>query len=148
MIYSGSNIHNEKIGRYVEQVEIMFSFSFSAVLINYTPYSTFYFFIFTGVMGAKNTSSILPFCHPLPLDFIDIKIEIDKEKVRTLKIDCIVKTTHKTGVEMEAIIGVTHAAVCVYDMLKAVSHNIVISQVKLISKSGGKSAYVDNDVLK
>lgn len=101
-------------------------------------------FHISGVMGAKNTSNILPFCHPLPLEYVDIKIQIDDEKIRTLRIDCVVKTTHKTGVEMEAIIGVTHAAVCIYDMLKAVSHNIVISQVKLISKSGGKSSYVDN----
>jgi cyclic pyranopterin monophosphate synthase len=99
-------------------------------------------------MGAKNTSNILPFCHPLPLEYVDIKIEIDKETTRTLRIDCVVKTTHKTGVEMEAIIGATHAAVCIYDMLKAVSHNIVISQVKLISKSGGKSSYVDNQSTK
>ena len=97
-------------------------------------------------MGAKNTSSMLPFCHPLPLDFIDIKIEIDKKKIRTLRIDCTVKTTHKTGVEMEAIIGATHAAVCIYDMLKAISHDIIISQIKLISKSGGKSSYINNEL--
>ena len=98
-------------------------------------------------MGAKNTSNILPFCHPLPLEYIDIKIEIDKMKSQTIRIDCIVKTTHKTGVEMEAIIGVTHAAVCIYDMLKAVSHDIIISQIQLVSKSGGKSAYVNKESL-
>lgn len=107
----------------------------------------FFFCFLTGVMGAKNTSSILPFCHPLPLEFIDIKIEIDERKTHTLRIDCIVKTTHKTGVEMEAIIGATHAAVCIYDMLKAISHDIIISQIQLISKSGGKSAYVNREPL-
>ena len=98
-------------------------------------------------MGAKNTSNILPFCHPLPLEYVDIKIEIDEIKSQTIRIDCTVKTTHKTGVEMEAIIGVTHAAVCIYDMLKAVSHNIIISQIQLVSKSGGKSAYVNKESL-
>ena len=68
-------------------------------------------------------------------------------KSQTIRIDCIVKTTHKTGVEMEAIIGVTHAAVCIYDMLKAVSHDIIISQIQLVSKSGGKSAYVNKESL-
>ena len=95
-------------------------------------------------MGAKNTSNILPFCHPLPLEYVNITIEIDKIKVQTICIDCVVKTTHKTGVEMEAIIGATHAAVCIYDMLKAISHDIIISEIKLISKSGGKSDYVNN----
>lgn len=96
-------------------------------------------------MGAKNTSSMLPFCHPLPLEYIDIEIKVDTTKIRTLKIDCVVKTTHKTGVEMEALVGATQSALCVYDMLKAMSHDIVISDIRLISKSGGKSDYKDKN---
>jgi cyclic pyranopterin phosphate synthase len=61
--------------------------------------------IIAGVMGAKNTANILPFCHPLPIDYIDIKINYDEE-LRLIVIDCIVKTIHKTGVEMEALTGI------------------------------------------
>ena len=98
-----------------------------------------------GVMGAKTTSTILPFCHPLPLEHIDIQIAIDSEENKSIRIDCIVKTTHKTGVEMEAIVGATHASICIYDMLKAISHNIIISEIKLISKSGGKSDFTNRN---
>ena len=93
-------------------------------------------------MGAKNTANIIPFCHPLPLDFCDIKIQFDhNKKYGAIRINCITKTTHKTGVEMEALVGVTHAALCIYDMLKALSHEIEIVDIKLISKTGGKSDY-------
>jgi cyclic pyranopterin phosphate synthase len=97
--------------------------------------------IIAGVMGAKNTANILPFCHPLPIDYIDIKINYNEE-LRVIMIDCIVKTIHKTGVEMEALTGATHAALCVYDMLKAVSKDMIIKDIKLISKKGGKSDHI------
>jgi cyclic pyranopterin monophosphate synthase len=106
-------------------------------------YRSYFSISLAGVMGAKTTSTLLPFCHPLPLEHIDIKIAIDSERDKSIRIDCIVKTTHKTGVEMEAIVGATHASICIYDMLKAVSHNIVISEIKLMSKSGGKSDFTN-----
>lgn len=105
--------------------------------------------IIAGVMAAKKTADLIPFCHPVALE--DCKISITHnifseachvaDARSTLTIDCTVKTTHKTGVEMEAMIGATNAAMCIYDMLKAVSHDIIISEVKLMSKSGGKSTF-------
>lgn len=97
-------------------------------------------------MAAKNTFSIIPFCHQVLLDKCDIKIVVDDlftSKLHSifLKIDCIVSTNHKTGVEMEALVGASTAALCVYDMLKAVSHDIIIMETRLISKTGGKSDY-------
>lgn len=100
--------------------------------------------IVAGVMGAKNTASMIPFCHPLPLEFCDIDIGVDPNRPYTIRIECITKTTQKTGVEMEALVGATQAALCVYDMLKAVSHDIEITEVKLLSKRGGKSDYGTN----
>ena len=97
--------------------------------------------IVAGVMGAKNTAAMIPFCHPLPLDFCDVRIELDPQRARTIRVECTTKTTHKTGVEMEALVGATQAALCVYDMLKAASHDIEITEVKLLSKRGGKSDY-------
>ena len=106
--------------------------------------------IVAGVMGTKRTSSIIPFCHQIPLDKCDIKIVLVDQAITQdsmfidLKIDCIVSTYHKTGVEMEALVGASTTALCIYDMLKAVSHNIVIKDTRLISKTGGKSDYTTN----
>jgi cyclic pyranopterin monophosphate synthase len=94
--------------------------------------------IIGGVMAAKKTSDLIPFCHLIALDDCEIKIDFDEEKVNTIRIDCIVKTSSKTGVEMEAFIGASNAALCVYDMCKAVSHDIKITDLQLISKTGGK----------
>lgn len=91
--------------------------------------------IIAGVMAAKKTHELIPFCHPLGLDNCKVTIEMDGTDV---VIDCRCKVHHKTGVEMEALTGASVAALTVYDMLKAVSHDIVISETKLISKSGGK----------
>jgi cyclic pyranopterin phosphate synthase len=66
---------------------------------------------------------------------------MDEHDIHTVVIDCTTKTTHKTGVEMEALVGATNAALCVYDMLKAVSHDIRIADVKLMEKTGGKSDF-------
>jgi molybdenum cofactor biosynthesis protein MoaC len=97
--------------------------------------------VVAGVQGAKNTAGMIPFCHPIPLESCDIKIGFHPTMERTVKIDCIAKTTNKTGVEMEALVGASTAALCIYDMLKAASHNIVISDVRLVSKTGGKSDF-------
>ena len=97
--------------------------------------------ILAGVMGAKRTSELIPLCHALPLD--DCQIEIVPDAARgVVTIHCRVQTHAKTGVEMEALTGATVAALTLYDMGKAVSHGIVIREVKLLEKTGGKSHYV------
>ena len=89
-----------------------------------------------GIMAAKRTHELIPFCHPLPID--GCRFAIDWHDARTLRIDCLVKTFHRTGVEMEALTGATVAALTVYDMCKALSHAIVIGPAKLVGKRGGK----------
>ncbi len=98
--------------------------------------------IIAGVMAAKKTHELIPFCHPLGLD--SCKVSIDIENNRAV-IDCRCKVTHKTGVEMEALTGASIAALTVYDMLKALSHDIVISETKLMSKTGGKEDFRRGD---
>ena len=92
--------------------------------------------IVAGTMAVKRTHELIPFCHPLPID--GCKFAIDWNGERTLRIDCEVKATHRTGVEMEALTGATVAALTVYDMCKALSHEIVIGPAKLLAKRGGK----------
>jgi cyclic pyranopterin phosphate synthase len=92
--------------------------------------------IIAGTMAAKRTADLIPFCHPLPLDACRIAIEWHGE--RELRIECAVKTTHRTGVEMEALTGATVAALTVYDMGKALSHAIVIGPARLLGKRGGR----------
>ena len=94
--------------------------------------------IIAGVMAAKRTHELIPFCHPLGLESCKISIGVEEGEVR---IDCRCKVTHKTGVEMEALSGASVAALTVYDMLKALSQDIVISETRLMSKSGGKRDY-------
>lgn len=96
--------------------------------------------VIAGVMAAKQTSQLLPFCHPLPIEKCDIKAEF-LPQTRKLVLTCTVATSHKTGVEMEALTGSSVAALCVYDMCKALSHEIVIQETKLLSKTGGKQDY-------
>jgi cyclic pyranopterin phosphate synthase len=96
--------------------------------------------ILAGIMGAKRTSELIPLCHPLPLD--DCKIEIATDVSRAeVTIHCRARTHGKTGVEMEALTGATIAALTLYDMSKAVSHGIVIKEIRLLEKTGGKSDY-------
>jgi cyclic pyranopterin monophosphate synthase len=96
--------------------------------------------ILAGVMGAKQTSDLIPLCHPLGLD--DCQIEIIPDPAhREVAIHCRVVTHGKTGVEMEALTGATVAALTLYDMGKAVSHGIVIREVRLLEKTGGKRDY-------
>lgn len=94
--------------------------------------------IIAGVMAAKKTHELIPFCHPLGLASCKIDICIQDDSA---VIDCHCKVHHKTGVEMEALTGASIAALTVYDMLKALSHNIVISDTRLMAKSGGKRDY-------
>jgi cyclic pyranopterin phosphate synthase len=91
-----------------------------------------------GIMGAKQTSYIIPLCHPLPLDHIAIDIQLVANQAI---IECKCSVTHTTGVEMEALMGASVAALTIYDMVKAVSHNVIIGQTELVSKSGGKSDF-------
>ena len=91
--------------------------------------------IIAGVQAAKRTHELIPFCHPLPLDHIAIDIA---SRRGGLTITCRVRVTHRTGVEMEALTGASVAALTVYDMCKALSHDIVIESVRLLGKRGGK----------
>lgn len=95
--------------------------------------------IIAGTMAVKRTHELIPFCHPLPIDGCRIGIAWDGDSA--LKIECMVRTTHRTGVEMEALTGATVAALTVYDMCKALSHRIVIGPAKLLGKRGGKSDF-------
>ncbi len=91
--------------------------------------------IIAGVMAAKRTHELIPFCHPLGLDSCKVDIALDQSDV---VVDCRCRVQHKTGVEMEALTGASVAALTVYDMLKALSHDIVISETRLMAKRGGK----------
>ena len=91
-----------------------------------------------AIMGAKKTSDIIPMCHPLFLSGIDVSFTIDEEQSK-IDIEARVKTTGKTGVEMEALTAVSIAALTIYDMCKAVEKGMVITNICLQSKSGGKS---------
>ncbi len=95
--------------------------------------------IIAGVMGAKRTHELIPFCHPLGLESCAIAIELEED---TAVILCTVSVHHKTGIEMEALTGASIAALTIYDMCKALSHDIVIGPTRLISKEGGKSDYI------
>jgi cyclic pyranopterin phosphate synthase len=95
--------------------------------------------IIAGTMAVKRTHELIPFCHPLAIE--RCSFEIDFEDGDTLMIRCTVAVTHKTGVEMEALTGATVAALTLYDMGKAVSHGIVIRDVRLVEKTGGKGDY-------
>ena len=89
-----------------------------------------------GIMAAKKTSELIPLCHPLPVSQVSIELEIEEDRVR---IEATVTVTGKTGVEMEALTAVSVAALTVYDMVKAVDKRAVITDIRLESKSGGKS---------
>jgi cyclic pyranopterin phosphate synthase len=91
--------------------------------------------IVAGVMAAKRTHELIPFCHPLPLE--SVKIDITA-RGRRIVITCHAAVTHTTGVEMEALTGASVAALTLYDMCKALSHDIRIGPVRLMAKSGGR----------
>src|ERR1017187_8219002 len=95
--------------------------------------------IVAGVMAAKRTSELIPFCHPLALEQCTIDIGFTPGTgSATILVRCRVEVRHKTGVEMEALTGATVAALTIYDMCKALSHDIRIAGVRLLSKSGGR----------
>ncbi len=95
--------------------------------------------IVAGIMAAKKTSELIPMCHPIGLDVCTIDISI--QNGNEAHIDCRARVHHKTGIEMEALTGATVAALTIYDMCKGVSHDIVISETRLLEKRGGKSDY-------
>jgi cyclic pyranopterin phosphate synthase len=94
--------------------------------------------IIAGVMAAKKTSDLIPLCHPLPLDDCQIRIAVAGDAIN---IQSTVKTTGRTGVEMEALTAVTVAALTIYDMCKALSHDIRIEHIRLLEKTGGKTDF-------
>ncbi len=93
--------------------------------------------VIAGVMGAKKTADLIPLCHPLALTNCQVEISFD-EIGECLFVDCYAETHGHTGVEMEALTGVMTAALTVYDMCKALSHDIIIRDVRLMEKRGGK----------
>ena len=98
--------------------------------------------IIAGVMAAKKTHELIPFCHPLGLESCKITIDVDG---RQAIIDCYCKVHHKTGVEMEALTGASVAALTIYDMCKALSHDIVIGPTLLMGKTGGKQDFARDE---
>lgn len=94
--------------------------------------------IVAGTQAAKRTHELIPFCHPLGIESCKINIDMHGN---TAVVQCIVAVTHKTGVEMEALTGASVAALTIYDMCKALSHDIVISDIRLLEKHGGKSGH-------
>ncbi len=97
-----------------------------------------------GVMAAKRTSELIPLCHPLPLSHIDVRCEL-RDDLPGVAITATVRTTNKTGVEMEALTAVSVAALTVYDMAKAAEKTMRITNVRLVEKHGGVSGDVIND---
>ncbi|WP_428329597.1 cyclic pyranopterin monophosphate synthase MoaC [Mucilaginibacter sp.] len=98
--------------------------------------SVFQIAIIAGIMAAKKTGELIPLCHPLGLD--NCKVTIALNHKHEVVIECTATITAKTGVEMEALVGASIAALTVYDMCKAMSHDIVISETRLLEKTGGK----------
>jgi cyclic pyranopterin monophosphate synthase len=92
--------------------------------------------IIAGIMASKKTGELIPLCHPLGLDNCHIDIHLNSKN--EVLIDCSVTVEAKTGVEMEALVGASIAALTIYDMCKAFSHDIIIKETKLMQKSGGK----------
>jgi len=95
--------------------------------------------VIAGIMAAKKTGELIPLCHPLGLDncTLDIKVQENRELV----IHCTAEVYAKTGVEMEALTGASIAALTIYDMCKALSHDIIIKEIKLLEKQGGKNDF-------
>jgi cyclic pyranopterin phosphate synthase len=92
----------------------------------------------SGINGAKKTSELIPLCHPLPLDHISLHTEINEKKY-SINIYCLVSSQSKTGVEMEALSGVSSALLTIYDLSKIIEPNLKIDNIKLLIKSGGKA---------
>ena len=97
-----------------------------------------------GVMAAKNTSDLIPLCHPLPLNQISVEFELDEE-LPGITIVASVTTMGKTGVEMEALTAVAVSALTIYDMVKAVEKTMIIQNIRLVEKHGGRSGDIVNE---
>ncbi len=95
--------------------------------------------ILAGIMASKKTSELIPLCHPIGLDNCDLNVTVRDPS--DIVIECRAEAHHKTGVEMEALTAVSVAALTVYDMCKALSHDITIAEIRLLEKTGGKSDY-------
>jgi cyclic pyranopterin monophosphate synthase len=100
--------------------------------------------VIAGIQGAKGTASLIPLCHPLPLSRCDVDIRQDHgdagpDGAVTIRVECTVETTAQTGVEMEALTGVSVACLAIYDMGKSVVRGIEITDIRLLEKSGGRS---------
>lgn len=93
---------------------------------------------FAGIQAAKKTSELIPLCHNIFISKIDVELKLNSKK-KTVEIKSFAKTTAQTGIEMEALTAVSVAALTVYDMCKAIDKSMVISEIKLLSKTGGKS---------
>lgn len=91
-----------------------------------------------GIMGAKRTSDLIPLCHPLPISKVSLELTPD-EHLPGIRVSATVRTTGRTGVEMEALTAVSTACLTIYDMLKAAEKSMQIEAIRLVSKSGGKS---------
>lgn len=91
-----------------------------------------------GINAAKKTSELIPLCHQLPLDLVDVKFEIDEKKL-LIRSTALIKTSYKTGVEMEALIAVNISLLTIYDMCKGLSKKMQINNIYLQKKTGGKS---------
>ncbi len=96
-----------------------------------------------GIMGAKETSALVPMCHPLQLSYVGVDVELDREN-SGIRIFSEIRMSGKTGAEMEALTAVTIAALTVYDMCKAVDKEMIIEDCRLIEKKGGKSDYLSS----
>lgn len=96
--------------------------------------------IIAGTMAVKKTHDLIPLCHPIGLDNCKINISLDKENM-SANIECFVSVHAKTGIEMEALTGASVTALTIYDMCKAVSHDLIIKEIKLVEKTGGKSDF-------
>ena len=96
--------------------------------------------IIAGVMGAKKTSDLIPLCHNISIDNIDISIKTNTKKY-SLNVYAFIKSSGKTGVEMEALTAVSITCLTIYDMCKSLDKSIIIDQIKLVSKKGGKSDF-------
>jgi len=93
-----------------------------------------------GIMSAKNTSGLIPMCHNIPLNKVDVDFKLGEDYI---EISSLAKTSGKTGVEMEALTAVSVAALTIYDMLKAVDKTMTIGEIYLVSKDGGKSGHFE-----
>ena len=95
-----------------------------------------------GIMGAKRTSDLIPLCHPLPLSGCTLLLDLEENSIRAT---CTVKTTHGTGVEMEALTGVSIALLTIYDMCKGTDKRMEMGDIRLLRKSGGKSGLFERN---